>query len=240
MPTLCEADRKAQVSLREHMAEIKARQDAAVVPVVVSDQDDLRARIGVPAWRGPGYAIYDKLRAIDAEERAAIIAAEPPCSVCGHGYALHRADTYEGGDPSCDEYLCTCEGYEASVSHPYDAQCPCMPCQKSVIVIPRTADYSRNAERAGDNLPCAICGKVVKLTAPHYMVRTYLGGCLASDAVADANPSADSGYYPVGANCWRKHPEIHRYGSKVTVRDLAAADISALCADSPPSNTTGG
>lgn len=80
-----------------------------------------------------------------------------------------------------------------------------------MIQIPYHPNFSTNRDRCKDDeLPCVVCGKGVK--TPKNWVRIVNGGTwIGTAAEGDAEPAADLGYYPVGSDCLRKHPEIKEY-----------------------------
>lgn len=82
-----------------------------------------------------------------------------------------------------------------------------------MIEIPHHPNYSKNQERiTGDAYPCVVCGKAVTRPNPK-QVRMWLGTALVTDAEAEAlnDPASDMGYYPIGNDCLRKHPELRPY-----------------------------
>lgn len=82
--------------------------------------------------------------------------------------------------------------------------------------IPRTADYDRNyaRHRMQDAYPCLVCGKAV--TKPNAYIRIFYGSDAvtteeAADIIAREGDGGDTGYYPIGSNCLRNHPELQQY-----------------------------
>ena len=81
-----------------------------------------------------------------------------------------------------------------------------------MIPLPRSPHYTSSAYIADCEMPCAVCGKAVR--NPKHWLRLVNGGSdVGTAAEGDANPSADLGYYPVGANCLRQHPELKPYAT---------------------------
>lgn len=80
--------------------------------------------------------------------------------------------------------------------------------------IKRSPNYDRNERRCtDDDWPCYICGTPVKPLSAHW-VHIGGGGLMAvTKAEAKADPSGDMGCFPIGPHCWKKHPELHRYGA---------------------------
>lgn len=85
-----------------------------------------------------------------------------------------------------------------------------------MIEVPHHPDYRRNRERSGngDYLPCVVCGK--GCANPRYMVRLFWGTTVVTDDEAERiiereGPGGDLSYYPIGADCLRRHPEIRPY-----------------------------
>lgn len=68
-----------------------------------------------------------------------------------------------------------------------------------------SADYSRNAARAGDRQPCVVCGKPVTTARPAY-VRVDTSNRL--HAVSAELGEQDFGCFPIGASCLRQHPAV--------------------------------
>lgn len=94
------------------------------------------------------------------------------------------------------------------------------------IIVPKSPSYYRNIEKH-DRQPCLICGKPVRATMyarGTRWVHVHEGGSrIVTDRLAETlDPSADLGMYPIGADCWRKHPELHRF------QDGGQADNPAL------------
>lgn len=85
-----------------------------------------------------------------------------------------------------------------------------------MIEIPFHSSYQSNQERiTGSAYPCLVCGKAVTRPNPK-MCRMWSGTALVTDAEAELlnDPASDMGYYPIGADCLRKHPELKSYVSK--------------------------
>lgn len=63
--------------------------------------------------------------------------------------------------------------------------------------------------------PCCICGKACPYPSK-YMVWEHNGGgwLVTEEEAKKLNPGADLGPQPVGSDCWKKHPEIHKYRIK--------------------------
>lgn len=80
-----------------------------------------------------------------------------------------------------------------------------------MIEIPRHPNYSKNQQKApADSAPCACCGKPVR--NPVYWIATYQGYYAVTEAELIAlDPSGDSGGFPIGADCLKKHPELKPY-----------------------------
>ena len=60
---------------------------------------------------------------------------------------------------------------------------------------------------------CIICNKPVDTDAKRTLwVRIVHGGCyIGTEAEGEAEPAADLGYYPIGPDCARRHPELAQY-----------------------------
>lgn len=69
------------------------------------------------------------------------------------------------------------------------------------------ANYSRNAGRVrGDDYPCVICGRQVKTATQPWRVRVDIDcNIRRGDDVLGTN---SMGWFPIGADCLRVHPEL--------------------------------
>lgn len=85
-----------------------------------------------------------------------------------------------------------------------------------MIAIPYHARYHENRDRCGAATPCIVCGKAV--TRPRWMVHVHCGGShvVTEEEAVTLNTAADLGWYPLGRDCHRQHPELHPYAYKVT------------------------
>jgi hypothetical protein len=85
----------------------------------------------------------------------------------------------------------------------------------------QNADHRQNEQRCkSGETPCAICGKGIKQGAKVKWIHIHDGGQYvvteAEAAVFDAedkvqNVSSELGWWPVGNECMRKHPELKPY-----------------------------
>lgn len=95
-----------------------------------------------------------------------------------------------------------------------------------MIDIPYSEDYFENREKypcQEDEQPCVICGK--RCPNPKHGVHVHGGGdVIVTDAeAARLNPAGDLGFYPIGSDCLRRHPELQKYldgGSPYDIDDL--------------------
>ena len=80
-----------------------------------------------------------------------------------------------------------------------------------MITIPKSKSFDANERKYGQNdgSACIVCSKPV--AAPTTWVRIYAGSYICTAAEAEANPDADTGYYPVGPECLHKHPQMKEY-----------------------------
>lgn len=85
-----------------------------------------------------------------------------------------------------------------------------------MIRIPFGPRYAENRDRRGDATPCIVCGKAV--TNPRFMVHVHNGGghVVTEEEAATLSEAADLGWYPLGRDCWRKHPELQPYAYRIT------------------------
>lgn len=77
-----------------------------------------------------------------------------------------------------------------------------------MIEIPTTPTY--HARRITDQPQCCVCGKVVK--QPRYWIHMWDGlYAVMEDEIPGLDPMGDTGHYPIGADCRRRHPELETY-----------------------------
>jgi hypothetical protein len=85
-----------------------------------------------------------------------------------------------------------------------------------MIKIPQHPRYSENKDKFSkpNAQPCVVCGKAV--TKPRWMVHVHDGGLsLVTEKEAKTmDESEDLGAYPLGNDCYRKHPELQPYASR--------------------------
>lgn len=85
----------------------------------------------------------------------------------------------------------------------------------TMLEIQTTRNFHRNMENAGDLHPCAICGKGVR--NPRYWVHIWYGNAAVTEEEAAAlrlqedRGDGDTGMYPIGPDCLRRHPEYRKY-----------------------------
>lgn len=81
-------------------------------------------------------------------------------------------------------------------------------------------NYDKNYERYGEpsgTTPCLICGRPIKDDSNPAMLRTHhsapiSGVAVVTNAEAEAlNEAGEGGFWPIGADCLRKHPEYKPY-----------------------------
>lgn len=82
-----------------------------------------------------------------------------------------------------------------------------------MIKIPRSSDYSRNADRVkGDESPCVVCGKGVKRESRTLTVHVgYGGGHLLLENEVDYTSDDYCGEHPIGRDCLKKNPDLKPY-----------------------------
>lgn len=81
------------------------------------------------------------------------------------------------------------------------------------------SDYedNRDAHPCGDNEePCAMCGKPIRTALARHWVHIHNDGLsiVTEEEATELPAAADFGIFPVGADCWKSHFEIHAYGLK--------------------------
>lgn len=81
-----------------------------------------------------------------------------------------------------------------------------------MLKIPRSYNYAANARRLrGDDEACCVCGKPIK-PGNNNWVRTWFGSYVVTAAEAETlPPRGDTGAYPIGKGCLRRHPELRPY-----------------------------
>lgn len=83
---------------------------------------------------------------------------------------------------------------------------------KEMIEIPRHESFSKNTEKIkGDAMPCVVCGKPCP-TSP-FSVHVHGGGSdlVTEEEAKSLNDAGDLGWYPIGRNCLKQHPELKEY-----------------------------
>ncbi len=72
----------------------------------------------------------------------------------------------------------------------------------------RTSDYDRNESKAGDHLPCLVCGRGIKNEGRAKWVHVIKGGSYAWEPGDAVDPAGDLGAYPIGPECSKKYPDL--------------------------------
>lgn len=76
-------------------------------------------------------------------------------------------------------------------------------------------DFNKNCDRTGwrdGNSPCVICGKGIPPANQKFGLHlTGRGEFLLADGSEKVDPAADMGWWPIGRDCRRKHPELKPY-----------------------------
>jgi hypothetical protein len=80
---------------------------------------------------------------------------------------------------------------------------------------PLSPKYHKNIERtnayAAGKTPCAICGCAIDDTKADMAVHLVEGGLHLGKEGDEFDAAGDVGWYPIGPDCYRQHPEIHDY-----------------------------
>lgn len=83
-------------------------------------------------------------------------------------------------------------------------------------IIESNANRSENERRhcRGDLYPCLICGRPI--AKPKYSLHLWYGSMAVTEEeaaalVAKEGDGGDTGFYPVGSDCLKKHPELRPY-----------------------------
>ena len=87
-----------------------------------------------------------------------------------------------------------------------------------MIEIPRSPTYRENEKRVHDGTPCVVCGR--RVNAPRYVIQTWQGGFAVKEEerrslVAANGVGGDSGVFPLGRDCLRKHRQLTQYAVAV-------------------------
>lgn len=89
-----------------------------------------------------------------------------------------------------------------------------------MIEIPYHPHYQENKKQyaKANAQPCIVCGKAV--TKPRYMVHVHCGGShlVTEQEAATLSEAADLGAYPLGRDCYRKHPELQPYATEAQAK----------------------
>ena len=103
--------------------------------------------------------------------------------------------------------------YTQNLLHPVRREMGLM--ETDSIRTPRAPSYSRNRARYGDkHAHCLVCGKPVKDTSgsAHWVHEHDGGGLIVTDRLAaQLDSMSDLGFQAIGSDCWKKHPELHRF-----------------------------
>lgn len=62
-----------------------------------------------------------------------------------------------------------------------------------------------------DGTHCIICNKPVNTDKHPFWVRIVDNGYIGTADEGEAEPAADLGYYPIGRDCLKHHPELEQY-----------------------------
>lgn len=87
------------------------------------------------------------------------------------------------------------------------------------LTITSDPDYAQNDERRKpDTQPCAICGRAVT-SARAKFVHIFYGNLVVTEEEAnliydEEGNGGDLGFFPVGPDCLKKHPELQKYLSE--------------------------
>ena len=85
----------------------------------------------------------------------------------------------------------------------------------TTVKVIHSPDYHTNERRfpSHDNeMPCLICGRAIKMTDDTKMVHLVNGGGEALATVDEASyhdDGGDLGFYPIGSDCLKRHPELN-------------------------------
>lgn len=94
------------------------------------------------------------------------------------------------------------------------------------IELVRSPNFSRNRERSTDTLEhCAVCGKNVK--KPVNYIHLFYGDTVVSEVEAQRiiladDDGGDMGFFPVGNDCLRQHPELKPF---IQTFEFSAGDM---------------
>jgi len=70
--------------------------------------------------------------------------------------------------------------------------------------------------------PCLLCGRPVKLTSQTAWVHQHNGGAsiVTEEEAAELDPRAEMGWWPIGPDCLKSHPELKPYVQRVPLDPL--------------------
>lgn len=89
-----------------------------------------------------------------------------------------------------------------------------------MIQLPQqSSKWYQNQKKAGEGIPCILCGKGVVVTKPHWDLIVVSGSEVArSDEEAEQYEISrggmhvgDYGLHPIGPDCLKKHPQLKEY-----------------------------
>lgn len=82
-----------------------------------------------------------------------------------------------------------------------------------MIDIPSSPVKARNERVYGHNggAACIVCSMPINTEKHKFWVRLFEGCLICTAAEAEADPSGDTGYYPVGKECIKRFPELKPY-----------------------------
>lgn len=89
-----------------------------------------------------------------------------------------------------------------------------------MIGIPFHPKYTENSQRSHGKdeqgrgcMPCAVCGRAIITETALWWVHIHNGGIsFVTDAEAkEMGEGGDVGFYPLGSDCYRRHPELKPY-----------------------------
>ncbi len=83
------------------------------------------------------------------------------------------------------------------------------------VPLARDDNYYENSKRAGLFSPCAICGRPIKNERRALWIRLNTSNQLVRVG-AEIDPDDDMGAFPVGYDCYTKHPELKSFAVRST------------------------
>jgi hypothetical protein len=142
------------------------------------------------------------------------------CGTAGGRFYCHRTGLIAAhGDDHLTVNDVTCEKCREKMDHRAARQATqqTTPAAETLpgVEIERDPNWLRNHWRYGQNSdPCAVCGRPTHNNSKtRHWIHEHCGGgrAVTNEQAKELDSASDLGYQPIGADCWRKHPELHPF-----------------------------